>query len=215
MRSPAASGYLRAFSRNRRRLLAWLFRAAAARSTVRATPRPASRSGVVSPDGPCETRSTRPDRFGSKASSTFRKERTKTYGYARGVPQPVGATLARELLESGRLDEVADLLARYRERMRPPAAVVERLAAAYRERGRIDRAIDLYRSAADQPDERGVPAGADRARSGFLGSRPVAVHQGRSQPGMTAARGVRASSRSRLSLRIDNSDRRPSVAALP
>ena len=71
----------------------------------------------------------------------------KTYGYARGVPQSVGATLARELLESGRLDEVADLLARYRERMRPPAVVVERLAAAYRERGRIDRAIDLYRQA--------------------------------------------------------------------
>jgi lipopolysaccharide biosynthesis regulator YciM len=31
--------------------------------------------------------------------------------------------------------------------MRPPAAVVERLAAAFRERGRIDRAIDLYRQA--------------------------------------------------------------------
>ena len=87
------------------------------------------------------------NRFGIEGIEHFFAKSDKTYGYARGVPQPVGAALARELLASGRLDEVADLLARYRERMRPPAAVVERLAAAYRERGRIDRAIDLYRQA--------------------------------------------------------------------
>ena len=87
------------------------------------------------------------NRFGIEGIEHFFAKSDKTYGYARGVPQPVGATLARELLESGRLDEVAALLTRYGERMRPPAAVVERLAAAYRERGRIDRAIDLYRQA--------------------------------------------------------------------
>ena len=62
-----------------------------------------------------------------------------------GIPRNPGAWL----MTTARRRAVDRLRrqARYRERMRPPAAVVERLAAAYRERGRIDRAIDLYRQA--------------------------------------------------------------------
>jgi predicted alpha/beta superfamily hydrolase len=93
------------------------------------------------------------NRYGMDGIEHFFRKSDEKYGFERGLPLSVGARVAQELLEEGRLDELTAVLNRYRDMARPPARFLESVAAAYREQGRTDRAIELYRQALEvSPD---------------------------------------------------------------
>jgi predicted alpha/beta superfamily hydrolase len=87
------------------------------------------------------------ERHGIDAVDRFFEKSDEKYGFGRGVPEPIAATIGQQLQAAGRLDEITELLAHYWDTMKPPAPFLERLADTYRERGQADRAIDLYRRA--------------------------------------------------------------------
>jgi predicted alpha/beta superfamily hydrolase len=87
------------------------------------------------------------DRLGIGAIDRFFERSDEKYRYDRGVPESVAGPLAQQLLAADRLDEVAELLAHYWDHLKPPARFIERVANGYRERGRADRAIELYKLA--------------------------------------------------------------------
>jgi uncharacterized protein len=87
------------------------------------------------------------NRYGIEAVERFYAERDQKYGYDGGVPEPAVASIGSELLQAGRLDELHDLLVRYRDTVQAPPPVLMRLAGGFRERGEADRAIGLYRQA--------------------------------------------------------------------
>lgn len=88
------------------------------------------------------------NRDGIEAIERFYTRSNRRYGYeGRGVPETAIASVGSNLLRAGRLDELSDLLDRYRKTVKPPVSVLERMAIGYRERGQTDRAIELYRRA--------------------------------------------------------------------
>jgi predicted alpha/beta superfamily hydrolase len=87
------------------------------------------------------------DRHGIEGIDRMFERSDEKYRVERGVPESVVATIGRELEAAGRLDELVDLLKRRWETTRPPARFLERVANGYRERGRPDRAIEVYRLA--------------------------------------------------------------------
>jgi hypothetical protein len=87
------------------------------------------------------------ERHGIDAIDHFFHHSDEKYRLERGVLEPVFATIGRELVEAGRLDEFSVLLKPYWDTVKPPARFVERVANTYRERGQADRAAELYRLA--------------------------------------------------------------------
>ena len=85
------------------------------------------------------------ERHGIDAIDRFFEKSDEKYGFERGVPERIAATLGQQLQAAGRLDEITELLAHYWDTIKPPAPFLERLANTYRERGQADRAIELYR----------------------------------------------------------------------
>jgi hypothetical protein len=84
------------------------------------------------------------ERHGIDAIDHFFENSDEKYRLERGVPENVLATIGRELDAAGRLDELAVLLKRYWDTVKPPARFLERIANRYRERGQADRAAELY-----------------------------------------------------------------------
>jgi predicted alpha/beta superfamily hydrolase len=86
------------------------------------------------------------NRYGIEGIERVYATGSAKYGYdRRAVPADVLRIVAQGLLGAGRLDELTELLARYR---RPtPPRILEEIARGYRELGRTDRAIELYRQA--------------------------------------------------------------------
>jgi predicted alpha/beta superfamily hydrolase len=104
-------------------------------------------------------------RFGIEGIERFYAKRAAKYGETtQRVPEGIMRAVSRELLDTGRLDELSDLLARRRDTVRPPSRFLEQIANEYRARGRADRAIDFYRQAlqADPENE-----GARKALAGM------------------------------------------------
>ena len=85
---------------------------------------------------------------GIEAIERFYEKRDTKYGLALGVPDQALAAIAQPLLAEGRIEEVADLLTRY-QRIRPPPPFLLRLAGAFREQGKNERAIEVYRRVLD------------------------------------------------------------------
>jgi predicted alpha/beta superfamily hydrolase len=83
--------------------------------------------------------------YGIEAVESFYDKSDEKYGFDRGVPDQAVAAIAQPLFAEGRFDEVADLLSRYRETLRPPPPFLIALANGYRDRGNMDRAIEWYR----------------------------------------------------------------------
>jgi uncharacterized protein len=84
------------------------------------------------------------NRYGIEEIDRFYAESNAKYGFDRSVPESTVAVIGTSLLESERLDEVYDLLIRYRDTIRPPPAPLMRLANGFRARGEAARAIELY-----------------------------------------------------------------------
>jgi predicted alpha/beta superfamily hydrolase len=88
------------------------------------------------------------NRYGIEAIDHFFEKSNEKYRTDRGVPpEQIAANIARDLEAAGRLDDATDLLDHYRDVIKPPARFLERIANGYRERGRTDRAIELYKRA--------------------------------------------------------------------
>ena len=88
------------------------------------------------------------DLGGIEAVEHFYARKDQKYGYGpRDVSINAFQSVAGKLLESGRLDDIAGLLTRYRDTVHPPARNLVQLADAYRGQGRNDRAIDFYQQA--------------------------------------------------------------------
>lgn len=93
------------------------------------------------------------NRYGIEAVERFYAESDEKYGYDRGVPESAVASIGSPLLQQGRIDEVYDLLVRYRDTVEAPPPVLVQLANGFRERDETDRAIELYRQALEtDPD---------------------------------------------------------------
>lgn len=91
--------------------------------------------------------------YGVAAIEKFYAASNERYGFDRRVPGPILISIGLELLNSGRIDELAELRSRYPEEIAPPASFLEGRAAEFLENGQIDEAVGLYRIALEiDPD---------------------------------------------------------------
>lgn len=83
--------------------------------------------------------------YGIGAIEHFYETSNEVYGFDRSVPEFTMVSIARELLDSGEIDELALLRRRYPDVIVPPPGFLEGRAALYRDNGQNDEAIALYR----------------------------------------------------------------------
>jgi predicted alpha/beta superfamily hydrolase len=87
------------------------------------------------------------ERYGVEAIASFYERSDAKYGAGRGVLELTVRDTALPFLRAGRLDDAGAIATRFLDTVFIPAGFFEDLAAAYREAGRTDRAIEWYRQA--------------------------------------------------------------------
>jgi predicted alpha/beta superfamily hydrolase len=104
------------------------------------------------------------NRYGIEGVDRIYKRRNEKFWADAGAGSDgIVSYIVRPLLQQERVDEVADLLARFGGNVKPPARFLEEVGNVYRRQGKPDRAADFYRQAlaADSKHERARKAVAE------------------------------------------------------
>jgi hypothetical protein len=94
--------------------------------------------------------------YGIEAIERFYEASNERYGFDRSIPDPTLVNIARQLLDSGKIDELSVLRRRYPDAIVPPPGFLEGRAAEYRDNGQTAEAIALYQMALETYPDSGA-----------------------------------------------------------